>query len=228
MSFDDFAERLADTRERVARAAGRAGRDADDVALIAVTKGHDFAAMTTALAHGVLDLGENRVQEALPKLDQLDESAARVHLIGQLQTNKVNKVVGRFASIMGVDRDDLLSRIAKRAKEIDVVQPVWIQVNTSGEGQKAGCSPESTAALVGAAEREPGLELRGLMTMGRADAPETELRTGFSKLRELRDLLCPGGALSMGMSGDFEIAVEEGSTHLRVGTVLFGPRPPRP
>jgi len=228
LSFEDFVARLETAREKVASAAKRAGRDPGEVTLIAVTKGHDFSAMTTALSHGVFELGENRVQEALPKLDRLDEPAARVHLIGQLQTNKVNKVVGRFASIMGVDRDELLSRIARRAVEIDCVQPVWIQVNTSDEHQKAGCAPGDCVSLVETAVAESSLEIRGLMTMGRADAPADELRRSFSLLRDLRDRHFPEGSLSMGMSGDFEIAVEEGATHVRLGTTLFGPRPPRP
>ena len=227
MAFEDFAERLADTRRRVAEAATRAGRTAADVTIIAVTKGHEFQAMTTALSNDVLDLGENRVQEALPKLDLLGEEAARVHLIGQLQTNKVNKVVGRFASIMSVDRQDLQDKIVRRATEIDQVQPVFIQVNTSGEDQKAGCSPDDLEALVIHASSSDSIDLVGLMTMGKAGAGEAELRQGFSELRGLRDRLLPKGALSMGMSGDFEVAIEEGATHVRLGTTLFGPRPPR-
>ena len=108
MSFPDFAARLAETRDRVSAAALRSGRDPAGITIIAVTKGHDFSAMTTALDHGLTELGENRVQDALPKLDRLADRPAAVHLIGQLQTNKVNKVVGRFASIMAVDRPELL------------------------------------------------------------------------------------------------------------------------
>ena len=227
MAFEDFAERLGATRQSVAAAARRAGRDPADVTIVAVTKGHIFDAMTTAVANGLLDLGENRVQEALPKLDRLGETPARVHLIGQLQANKVNKVVGCFASIMGVDRSDLLSRIVRRAEQAGCVQPVWIQVNTSGEAQKAGCAPEETGALVDAAAEAASVELLGLMTMGRAGAPESELRRSFGALRDLRDRYLPGAALSMGMSGDYEVAVEEGATHLRLGTTLFGARPPR-
>ena len=228
MSFPDFAVRLAETRDQVTAAARRSDRDPDEITIIAVTKGHDFSAMTTALAHGLTDLGENRVQDALPKLDRLADRPAAVHLIGQLQTNKVNKVVGRFASIMAVDRLDLVDRLERRASELGLVQAVWIQVNSSGEEQKGGCSPDDTAALVETVEKAGSLKLRGLMTMGRAGADEPALRRGFMVLRELRDRYCPGGSLSMGMSGDFEIAVEEGATHLRLGTTLFGPRPPRP
>jgi pyridoxal phosphate enzyme (YggS family) len=228
LSFPDFAARLAETRDRVSAAALRSGRDPAGITIIAVTKGHDFSAMTTALDHGLTELGENRVQDALPKLDRLADRPAAVHLIGQLQTNKVNKVVGRFASIMAVDRADLLDRLGRRATELATVQPVWIQVNTSGEEQKGGCSPDDTVALIEAVENTASLDLRGLMTMGRAGADEPALRRGFAVLREIRDRNCPGGSLSMGMSGDFEIAVEEGASHLRLGTTLFGPRPSRP
>jgi uncharacterized pyridoxal phosphate-containing UPF0001 family protein len=139
----------------------------------------------------------------------------------------VNKVVGRFASIMSVDRKDLLDRIVRRAAEIGQVQPVFVQVNTSGEEQKAGCAPDDARKLVEAAAQAGSVELLGLMTMGRAGAAEPELRGSFARLRALRDELLPGGGLSMGMSGDFEIAIEEGATCVRLGTTLFGPRPVR-
>lgn len=222
MSFPDFAGRLAQARERIAAAAQRAGRRADEVTLIAVTKGHDISALRTALDHGLTELGENRVQEALPKLDALDAPAAHVHLIGQLQTNKVNKVVGRFASVMGVDRMELLERLTARAQQLQVTQPVWIQVNCSGEDQKGGASPDLAPGLIGSVTGP--LRLEGLMTLGRAAATGPELRASFALLRELRDRHCPNKALSMGMSGDFEVAIEEGSTHVRLGTTLFGER----
>ncbi len=231
LGFPDFAQRLDETRSRIEAAARRAGTDPDQVTILAVTKGHDFSAMMCALKHGLIELGENRVQDALPKLellDKLEDKRARVHLIGQLQTNKVNKVVGRFASIMGVDRPDLLAKIAQRAAGLQVIQPVWVQANISAEEQKGGASPDQLALLVEEVSASAALELVGLMAMGRAGAEEKELRSGFARLRELRDLHCPNGALSMGMSADFELAVEEGATHLRLGTTLFGPRPQRP
>lgn len=225
--FDDFGDRLERVRETIASACDRAGRPADDVTIVAVTKGHPFEAMTVARAHGLVDLGENRVQDALPKLDRIDADA-RVHLIGQLQTNKVNKVVGRFASIMGVDRDELLEKIAGRAERTDVVQPIWIQVNASGEEQKGGCAPEATADLWAEALETASVQPRGLMTMARFGADESELRTTFARLRHLGEALRTrdGDApdLSMGMTEDYAIAVEEGATHVRLGTVLFGPR----
>lgn len=226
--FDDFAERLAVVRDRIAAAARRVGRDPAEVTLVAVTKGHPVDAMLVARAHGVTDLGESRVQDALPKLVSLDPGA-RVHFIGALQTNKVNKVVGHFASIMTVDREELLERIARRATELGVVQPVWIQVNASGEPQKGGCTEDQTAALWQRAHDEPALLAVGLMTMARYEAEEPELRRTFTTLRELARILPVAKGrthveLSMGMSDDFEVAVEEGATYVRVGTSLFGAR----
>ena len=225
--FDDFGRNLERVRETIAAACARAGRSADDVKIVAVTKGHPFEAMSVARSHDLVDLGENRIQDALPKLERID-AAARVHLIGQLQTNKVNKAVGAFASIMGVDREDLFDKIVRRAAALDVVQPIWIQVNASGEAQKGGCAPEATADLWRAAAEAPSVRPLGLMTMARFGADEAELRRTFARVRRLADDLPPSPdppALSMGMSGDFALAVEEGSTHVRLGTVLFGPRP---
>ena len=226
--FDDFGERLERVREAVGDACARSGRDASDVTIVAVTKGHPFEAMTTARAHDLVDLGENRIQDALPKLERIDDDA-RVHLIGQLQTNKVNKAVGAFASIMGVDRDDLFDKIVRRAATLETVQPIWIQVNASDEPQKGGCAPEATADLWHRALAAPSVEPLGLMTMARFGAEESELRATFARCRALADdLRTRDGAplaLSMGMSGDYELAIEEGATHVRLGTSLFGPRP---
>lgn len=226
--FDDFAARLAEVRARIVAAARRVDRDPADVTLVAVTKGHPVTAMQVACAHGITRLGESRIQDALPKLERL-AADAQVHLIGRLQTNKVNKAVGRFASIMTVDREDLLDRIARRAAELGRVQAVWIQVNASDEAQKGGCAPEATAELWERAAAAPGLDPWGLMTMARYGAPEPELRATFARVRELASSLAPTPGrprveLSMGMSDDFEVAVEEGATWIRVGSALFGAR----
>ena len=226
--FEDFGTNLERVRARIADACARSGRAADEVTLVAVTKGHPFEAMQVAREHGLTDLGENRVQDARPKLERIDADA-RVHLIGSLQKNKVNKAVGAFASIMSVDRDDLLERIDRRAGAIGVVQPIWFQVNASDEEQKGGCAPEQTHDLWSAALESGRTPPLGLMTMARFGADESELRSTFARLRELaaglQDSAGRPAGLSMGMTEDFEIAVEEGATHVRLGTVLFGPRP---
>lgn len=233
-----IVENLRIVRERIAAACVACRRDAAQVQILAVTKTHPTALMLDAARAGLLDLAENRVQEALPKLAELRAAVAagalpaalrpRVHLIGRLQANKVNKAVGAFASIASVDRLELLQQLARRASSLGLVQDIWIQVNISRESQKGGCPPELTAALWAAALAEAPLAPLGLMTVGRLDAPEAEARAGFALLRGLAEPLLrrdgsPAG-LSMGMSDDFEWAVLEGSTQVRLGSVLFGPR----
>lgn len=224
MAFDDLPENLRRVRERVAAACERADRSPDEVRILAVTKGHPIDAVHAAVAAGLVDVGENRVQELLGKLD--DAGDARVHLIGRLQSNKVNKVVGRVETIDSVDRPSLLRKIDARAEKVGVVQKVYLQVNISDEGQKGGCEPEEVQALWSDATAAGSVEPLGLMGMARFDAPEAELRRSFSRLRELSLVVSPDRRveLSMGMSGDYEIAVEEGATVLRLGSVLFGPR----
>lgn len=221
-------QRLQMVRERIAAACKRSGRDASEITLIAVTKVHPPEMLRAVCDAGVHDLGENRVQELLDKLPSLP-AGARFHLIGQLQSNKVNKVVGRVATIQSVHRTDLIRRIDRRAQEMGVVQSVFLQVNVTGEAQKAGCEPAEASELWQSAALARGLSPIGLMTLGRAGASESETRKAFAELRRLAEGLRRSdgspAALSMGMSGDFEWAVEEGASHLRLGTILVGPRP---
>jgi pyridoxal phosphate enzyme (YggS family) len=225
--FEDLPQHLERVRSNIERACERAHRDPSEVDIVAVTKGHPVEAMFAALDVGLLDLGENRVQEALPKLPALPQHA-RVHLIGRLQTNKVNKAVGVFSSIASVDRVDLLDKIARRAELSGVVQDIWLQVNITHERQKGGCEREECALLFERASAVPSLRVLGLMGMARYQAPERELRDSFASLRRLAGELSRSSGrtlgLSMGMSDDYEIAVEEGSTQLRLGTVLLGAR----
>lgn len=225
MAFDDLHDNLQHVRERIADACARAGRSEDHVQILAVTKGHSVEAIDAAVREGLIDVGENRVQELLEKLPTV-ENTARVHLIGRLQSNKVNKVVGRVETIMSVGRRSLLEKIGRRAVETSTVQKVLLQVNISDEEQKGGCEPEATGELWSLARETAGIDPLGLMGMARYDADERELRRSFSTLRELSLDLSPDRRveLSMGMSGDYEIAVEEGATLLRLGSVLFGPR----
>ncbi len=227
---NELRHRLAGVRERVANACVRAQRDPEDVQILAVTKTHPVETLLQAVHEGLYDLGENRVQEALPKIAKLPTSA-RVHLIGRLQSNKVSKAVGVFASIESVDRLDLLQKIARRAAALQIVQVVWIEVDIAEEEQKGGCPVQELAELWERSLQESSLQVVGLLGMVRLSDDERAARARFTRLRRLaEDLRRKDGGpvrLSMGMSRDFEWAVEEGSHQIRLGSVLFGPRRPR-
>ncbi len=232
-----FAGRLAAIHQRIAQACSRAGRTADSVRLLAVSKKVDAAAVAEAVRAGQVDFGENYVQEGAKKIDELaaiaDLPARPVFdLIGPLQRNKVKKAVGVFGTIQTVDRIELASEIDRIAAARGVIQPVLVQVNVSGEQSKSGTAPSDLAALVQKIRSMASIDLRGLMSIGsyigesEADALR---RSEFKLLRRLRDetadrtgLALP--ELSMGMSHDFELAIEEGATIVRVGTALFGER----
>lgn len=228
MAPSGFEERLAGIRERIAQAAGRSGRDPRDVTLLAVTKTFPLQAIEEAYRAGHRDFGENRVQEALPKIEALP-SDIRWHLLGRLQTNKINKVLGKFVLIHSVDSLDLAQALSSRLG--GVPQEVLLEVNTSGEVSKAGLSPGEVEAVFPSLAALPGLKWRGLMTIGPLTGDPGLQREAFRRLKRLFESLRPAalepGAfsiLSMGMSADFETAVEEGSTMVRIGTALFGDR----
>ncbi|MGK2949945.1 MAG: YggS family pyridoxal phosphate-dependent enzyme [Acidimicrobiales bacterium] len=213
----DLVAALARVRERIADAGG----DPDAVRLVAVTKGHPVEAVQAALAAGLLDLGESYAQELVAKADELaelrPEARVRWHAIGGLQRNKVRLLAPHVALWQSVDRLSLAGEIARRAPGALVL----VQVNVSGAEQQGGCPPARVASVVEGC-RDLGLEVRGLMAIG-ARGTEEEVRAGFRQVRELADgLELP--ERSMGMSGDLELAVAEGSTMVRVGTDLFGPR----
>jgi PLP dependent protein len=210
-----IAESLASVRERIART----GRNPDDITIVAVTKGFDVSVCRLALQAGLRILGENRVQEALRKMDELQ--GAEWHLIGHLQTNKVRLAAGRFGLIQSVDSLHLAEALARTNPQ----QAVLIEVNVAREAQKSGVHPTEAPSLI--AETSKLLDLQGLMAMGPTHG---DPRPAFTELRAMRDEAeqqigkrLP--ILSMGMSGDFESAVAAGSTMLRLGQVLFGPRP---
>jgi pyridoxal phosphate enzyme (YggS family) len=218
----EIAANVCTVRARIAAAAGRAGRDPGDITLIAVTKTHD--AQTVALAHnaGVRHFGENRVQEARPKISSLRGRGADAtwHLIGHLQTNKVKAALECFDILHAVDSERLARAISRRA-----MRPVrvLIEVNVAGEPTKHGVRPDDAAALAETVGGLPNIDLRGLMTVApQVDDPE-DVRPVFRRLRELRDALGLQ-ELSMGMTDDFEVAIEEGSTMVRVGRAIFGAR----
>lgn len=222
------AERLEAIRRRIAEAARRAGRSPHDVTLVAVSKTHPAELLEAALAAGQIIFGESRIQEALPKIEALG-GRAEFHLIGHLQRNKVNQAVGRFALIHAVDSVRLIEELERRAAALGLVQRVLLEVNVSGEASKYGVPPEGVRELVEALERSPHLMGEGLMTIAPdVDDPE-EVRPFFRRLRELGAGLTgferfTPRHLSMGMSGDFEVAVEEGATLVRVGSAIFGTR----
>jgi pyridoxal phosphate enzyme (YggS family) len=226
MEYPDLPGRLARVREAVARHQSVAGWT-HPVRIIAVTKGHGPDAARAAAGAGLKDVGENRVQEALEKQDQLKELQVVWHLIGTLQRNKARHAVGRFALIHSVDRVELGVELDRRSAS-ESRQRVLVQVNCSGEPQKGGVEPEALSGLLDALRALPRLEVNGLMTMSALTDDTGEQRRAFRRLRELRESAEQDGhrlpELSMGMSGDYPVAVEEGATMIRLGTVLFGER----
>jgi PLP dependent protein len=212
------AERVAAVRRRITAAAERAGRDPAGVTLVAVAKLHPVAAIRAALDAGVADVGENYAQELLTKQAALSGAAPRWHFIGRLQSNKVRKLAPHVHLWQSVDRLALGAEIARRAPGAAVL----LQVNLSRETTKGGCPPGDVPALVEGL-RGLGLDIRGLMTVGPLAEPE-HARPAFRQLRLLAD---EHGLAerSMGMTADLEVAVEEGTTMVRVGSALFGPRP---
>ncbi len=225
MTAETIATRWAAVSARVHAACERAGRAPGDVTLIAVSKTHPASAVREAAAAGATDFGENYAQELVDKRREVPD--VRWHFIGRLQRNKAKLVAGQVALVHAVDAVELAAELAKRAG--GVVQPILISVNVAGETSKGGVAPEATLELARAITGTTGVRLDGLMTMPPpADDPEAS-RPHFLALRALRDrvadaLGAPLPVLSMGMSGDFEVAIACGATHVRVGTAIFGAR----
>lgn len=225
MPFDDLPDRLREVRQRIESAVGRGGHS-QGVAIVAVTKTHGPDAVQAAVSAGLGDVGENKVQEALAKMDAVN-APVRWHLIGHLQRNKA-KAVARFHLVHSLDSGRLADAInAIGERETDPIG-VLVQMNVAGEESKGGYSPQELAAEADRLRAMAGLRVRGVMTMAPLDANERTLREVFRGARESRDVLRAAGhpatELSMGMSNDYEIAVEEGATLVRLGTVLFGAR----
>jgi pyridoxal phosphate enzyme (YggS family) len=228
----DFATRLAAVRSRIEAAARRAGRDAREITLVGVSKRMPAERIAEAARAGLTCIGENYVQEAREKRAALADcpQALRWHLIGNLQRNKARDAVALFDVIETVDRAALAEELDRRTAAAGRTLEILLQVNVSGEPQKAGARPQDVAALLAACAALPHLRVTGLMTVPEAADDAEATRPAFARLRALRDALraAPGGQnlrdLSMGMSADFEVAIEEGATLVRVGTALFGPR----
>lgn len=232
--MNQIAENLALVRGEIARAAAAAGRDPGGITLVAATKTQSSDTIRAAIAAGVTDCGENRVQELTAHLADHAYDGARVHFIGHLQTNKVKFVVGKVCLIHSVSSEKLLLAIERQAEKLEIIQDILLEVNLAGEESKSGFQPDEVPAAVRLAGSLDHVRLRGLMCIPPAAKAPGENRPFFAKLRALAvdisremgdnktDLTC----LSMGMSGDYQDAVAEGAAFIRLGTALFGPRPP--
>ncbi|MDZ7859063.1 MAG: YggS family pyridoxal phosphate-dependent enzyme [Candidatus Krumholzibacteriota bacterium] len=225
-----FEENLKDTQERIERAAQEAGRDPSEITIVAVTKTHGPEVVEEAVSAGLFDIGENKVQEFLEKSKNVSANC-KWHFIGHLQRNKVKKIIGRFELIHGVDSLRLARRISNLSLEEGIVSDILIQVNTSGEKSKFGIESDEVEEFCGKASGLEGIKVRGLMTMAPWVDDTSVIANTFRGLRILSEKLRRQDMenismehLSMGMTDDFEIAVAEGSTILRLGRVLFGPR----
>ncbi len=226
----ELRTRLDDVRARIARAAGRVGRDPASIRLVAVSKTFPAEFVRAAADLGQIDFGENKVQEALPKMDQTADLPIRWHLVGHLQSNKAKKA-GRFDVVHSVDSAALMSRLDEAAQAARKIVELLVQVDLAGEATKHGAREDDVAGLFDAARPLAGIRLVGLMLLPPAVEEPEQVRPFFRRLRDVREQLLTRGIpasalneLSMGMSHDFEVAVEEGATLVRVGTAIFGGR----
>ncbi len=227
-------EHVDQVRAHIAAAARAAGRDPEEITLCAATKVQSDSTIREAIAAGITVCGENRVQELIAHLAADAYRGAQVHFIGHLQTNKVKQVVGRVSLIHSVDSEHLLRAIEAQAAKQDLVQDILLEVNIAGEESKGGCTPDQAGALALLTRELPHVRLRGLMAIPPISPEPGANRPYFAAMRQLFvDIKANMGdnqdnmdCLSMGMSGDYPDAIAEGATLVRVGTALFGPRPP--
>ncbi len=231
---EELERNIQAIKDEMKAAAERAGRDPQEITLIAASKTQSSQTIRDAIAAGITVCGENRVQEMLPHLEDKAYEGAQIHFIGHLQTNKVRQVVGEVSLIQSVSSPRLLDEINKQAERCGICQNVLLEVNIGREENKGGVMPEGLLLLAQYAVQLTNVRLRGLMCIPPATAPEVELRAYFAQMRQLfvdmkdkiRDNKSDIDCLSMGMSGDFALAIEEGATMVRVGTAIFGARPP--
>jgi PLP dependent protein len=230
MSPQNLPARIAAVRERVVRAAGAAGRSAQSVTLLAIGKAQPVALLEAAAACGLEHFGESYLQEALAKIAALRARGLTWHFVGRLQANKTGPIAQAFDWVHALDRLKVAQRLAAQRPAHAPPLNVCLQVNLAGEATKGGVAPGELGALAAAVAALPRLALRGLMCIPPEETEPARQRAWFARLRQLRDQLNARGArldtLSMGMSGDFEAAIAEGATIVRLGTALFGPRPP--
>ncbi|HXO63349.1 MAG TPA: YggS family pyridoxal phosphate-dependent enzyme [Steroidobacteraceae bacterium] len=231
MSPQNLSEHIRAVRARMTRAAVQAGRSAQSVTLLAVSKAQPAPMVRAAASCGLGDFGESYLQEALEKLAALRDLPLTWHFVGRLQSNKTGPVAESFAWVHAVDRLKLAERLAAQRPAQAAPLNLCLQVNLAGESSKGGVTPAELPALAAAVASLPRIRLRGLMCIPPEEADPERQRAWFRQLRQLFVALNEGGArldtLSMGMSGDFEAAILEGATLVRIGTALFGPRPAR-
>jgi|SRR5215213_3542621 len=222
---ENLAERLAKVKEQIAQAAQASGRSSEEITLIAVSKTHPAAVLRAAIAAGARVLGENKVQEAEGKILEIGREKAVWHLIGHLQSNKARKAVRLFDAIHTIDSIELAARLERICIEENVSTiSVFAQVDLTREATKSGIDEKDLPELIKFLHDCKHLKLEGLMTLPPFFEDVEKVRPFFARLRGLRDEFVPGGKLSMGMSHDFALAIEEGATHVRVGTAIFGER----
>lgn len=226
-----IAENLAVVNKRMADAALKSGRNLEDIRLVTVSKQAPDDKIREARKAGAVLFGENKIQEAQKKIEALGVKDFHWHFIGRLQKNKVKNIFGLFELIHSVDSIPLAELIHSGSLKLDRATPILIQVNVSGEAAKSGVAPEQLEETLRQASKFSGVKVQGLMTIPPYDPDPEKSRKYFARLRELRDSMNKTGIenielkeLSMGMSNDFEIAIEEGATLVRVGTAIFGPR----
>ncbi|HEY3992976.1 MAG TPA: YggS family pyridoxal phosphate-dependent enzyme [Ktedonobacteraceae bacterium] len=230
LSAEQLAENIAHVRTRMAEAAQKVGRNPAEITLVAVSKTKPVELVEMAYNLGVTDFGENRVQEALPKVEHFHPEGLRWHLIGHLQSNKAGKVVGPFTCIHSVDSLHLAQVLNRHALEQDTQQTILLQVNVAGEASKEGIAPEDALTVARQIAELPALQIAGLMTVAPLVNDPEEVRPVFRGLRLLQDRLreeIPNGTwtqISMGMTDDYMMAIEEGATLVRVGRAIFGQR----
>ncbi len=230
-SLEDIRSNLLHLRETINTAALNSGRNPEDVTVVGITKRKSVDIIRAALEAGLTDIGENRIQEVREKFPSVDFGISRRHFVGHLQSNKVKYLPGLIDIVQSVDSPALAERLHNRFNSQDSSLPVYLQVNISGEASKSGVAPEALSELTGYCLTLKGLEVQGFMTIGPLTTDRNRIRDAFMRMYSLCDrqatefrgqLASP--CVSMGMSGDFDIAIEEGATHIRVGTALFGPR----
>ncbi len=226
-----LAERLAAVRAGIESACRDCGRDPSEITLIGVSKFHPPEAVREAVAAGLLDFGENYVQEWIRKSEDLADAGVRWHFTGHLQSNKARFLVGRVALIHSVSSTGLIDVLARQAEKQGVRQEILLELNLSGDPKKTGAPEKDLPRLIEVSRRHAGtVILRGLMCMGPLEGDAETARPVFRRLKELSGACIMDGSppvLSMGMSEDYRVAIAEGATHIRIGTAIFGPRPPK-